>query len=136
MKQSLIGVSMNNKYEQIEVFSRMSNLLRSNSYFTRLVILQCHEDVHYCGLENTLNRVRCYYWVVKERQTVKKKIVLKFICKAIQVKWLLPPSTDKLPDYRIHFEFPFEHVGLDYADPLYIGDIYPSKKYMNPKFLF
>ena len=48
----------------------------------------------------------------------------------------MPPSTDKLPDYRIHFEFPFEHVGLDYADPLYIGDIYPSKKYMNPKFLF
>ena len=77
MKQSLIGVSMNNKYEQIEVFSRMSNLLRSNSYFTRLVILQCHEDFHYCGLENTLNRLRCYYWVVKERQKVKKKNCIK-----------------------------------------------------------
>ena len=29
----------------------------SNSYFTRLVILQCHEDVHHCGLGDTLNKV-------------------------------------------------------------------------------
>ena len=32
-------------------------LSRSNSCFTRFLILQCHEDVHHCDLENTLNRV-------------------------------------------------------------------------------
>ena len=40
------------------------------------------------------------------------------ICKVIQVKTLLPPSTAELPDYRVYFEFPFKNVGLDYAGPL------------------
>ena len=41
---------------------------------------------------------------------------------------MLPPSTAKLPDYRVYFEFPFENVGLDYAGPLYTRDIYSSNK--------
>ena len=102
--------------------------MRGNSHFTRLVILQCHEDVHHCGLENTLNRVRCDYWVIKGRQTVKKIVSKCVICKVIQGKTLLPLSTAKLPDYRAYFEFPFEDVGLDYAGPLYIRDIYSSNK--------
>ena len=102
-------------------------LLRSNSYFTRLIILQCHEDVHHCGLEITLNRVRCSYWVIRG-QTVKKIISKCVTCKVIQGKTLLPPSTSKLPDYRVYFEFPFENVGLDYAGPLYTKDIYSSNK--------
>ena len=50
------------------------------------------------------------------------------ICKVIQVKTLLPPSTAELPDYRVYFEFPFKNVGLDYAGPLYTRDIYSSNK--------
>ena len=103
-------------------------LLRSNSYFTRLVVLQCHEDVHHCGLESTLNKVRCVYWVIKGRQTVKKIISKCVICKVIQGKTLLPPSTAKLPNFRVYFEFPFENAGLDYAGPLYTRDIYSSSK--------
>ena len=102
--------------------------LRSNSHFTLLVILQCHEDVHHCGLENTLNRVRCNYWAIKGHQTVKRIVSKCVICKIIQGKTLLPPSTAKLPDFRVYFEFPFENVGLDYAGPLYTRDIYSSNK--------
>ena len=57
---------------KLKYFQEYPILLRSNSYFTRLVILQCHEDVHHCGLESTLNRVCCDYWVIKGRQTIKK----------------------------------------------------------------
>ena len=49
-------------------------------------------------------------------------------CKVIQGKTLLLPSTAKLPDYRIYFEFPCENVGLDYAGPLYTRDIYSLNK--------
>ena len=38
------------------------------------------------------------------------------------------PSTAKLPDYRIYFEFPFENVRLDYVSPLYKRVIYSSNK--------
>ena len=85
---------------KLEYFQEYPILLRRNSYFTRLIILQCHEDVHHCGLENTLNIVRSDYWVIKGHQT-EKKIVSKcgVICKVIQGKTLLPPLTAKLPDY-------------------------------------
>ena len=41
---------------KLKYFQEYPILLRSNSHFTRLVILQYHEDVHHCGLENTLTR--------------------------------------------------------------------------------
>ena len=85
---------------KMEYFQEYPILLRRNSYFTRLIILQCHEDVHHCGLENTLHIVRSDYWVIKGHQT-ENKIVSKcgVICKVIQGKTLLPPLTAKLPDY-------------------------------------
>ena len=101
-------------------------LLCSNGYFTVLVILQYHGDVHHCRLENTLNRACCDYWVIKGSQTLKKIVSKYVICKVIQGKTLLPPSIAKLPDYRVYFEFPLENVGLDYAGPLYTRDIYSS----------
>lgn len=38
------------------------------------------------------------------------------------------PSTAKLPEYRIYFEFPFKNVGFDYAGPLYTRNVYSSNK--------
>ena len=73
---------------KLKYFQEYPILLRSNSYFTRLVILQCHEDVHHCDLENTLNRVRCDYWVIRGRQTVKKIVSKCIVCKVIQGKML------------------------------------------------
>ena len=75
-----------------------------------------------------LNRVRCDYWAIKGHQALKKIVSKCVTCKVIQGKTLLPPSTAKLPDYRVYFEFPFESVGLDYAGPLYMWDIYSSNK--------
>ena len=88
---------------KLKHFQEHPILLRGNSYFTRLVILQCYEDVYPCGLENTLNRVLCDYWFIKGRQTVKKIVSKCVICKVIQGKTLLPPSAAKLPDYRFFF---------------------------------
>ena len=70
----------------------MTNFRRSNSNYTRLVILQCHENVHHFGLGNTLNRVCCDYWVTKGPQTVQKIVSKCVICKVIQGKTFLPPS--------------------------------------------
>ena len=90
------------------------------------VILQiyCHEDVHHCGVESTLNKLKQSYCIIKGRQTVKKVLSKCIICKIVQGKTLLPPSTAKLPENRLYFEYPFKNVGLDYADPLFTGDIF------------
>ena len=58
-----------------------------------------------------------------------KKILSKcIICKIVQGKTLLPPSTAKLPEYRLYFEYPFENVGLDYAGPLCTQDIFEKSR--------
>ena len=58
-----------------------------------------------------------------------KKILSKcIICKCLQGKTLLPPSTAKLPEYSLYFEHPFENVGLDYAGPLFTRDIFGKSR--------
>ena len=55
---------------------------------------------------------------------MKKVLSECIICKIVQGKTLLPPSTAKLPEYRLYFEYHFENVGLDYAGPLFTRDIF------------
>ena len=40
-------------------------LLRSNSYFTKLIILRSHEKVFHSGLEATLGNIRMRYLITK-----------------------------------------------------------------------
>ena len=46
-------------------------LLRSNSYFTELVVLKCHNEVKHSGLESTLNRIRWKYWLKNDEVLLK-----------------------------------------------------------------
>ena len=82
----------------------------------------------HCGVESTLNKLRQIYWMIKGRQTVKKVLSKCIICKIVQGKTLLPPSTAKLPEYRLYFEYPVEDVGLDYAGPLFTRDIFGKSR--------
>ena len=36
----------------------------------------------------------------------------------------MPPTTPALPDYRLHCLFPFQIIGIDYAGPVYVRDVY------------
>ena len=105
--------------KNIQFLQKQPILVRSDSYFTKLLIWKCHEDVHHCGVESALNKLRQTYWIIKGRQTVKKVLSKCIICKIVQGKTSLAPSTAKLLEYRLYFEYPFENVGLDYAGPLF-----------------
>ena len=45
------------KRGKLKYFQEYPILLRSNSYFTRVVISQCHEYVYHCRLEITMSIV-------------------------------------------------------------------------------
>ena len=49
-----LGTRINTK--KLQFLQKQPNLVRSDSYFTKLLIWKCHEDVHHCGVESTLNR--------------------------------------------------------------------------------
>ena len=76
-------------------------LLRSNSYFTELIVLKCHNEVKHSGLESTLNRIRCKYWLIRERSTGKSIIRKCVICHLMQVKCLQPTLTPLFPEHRM-----------------------------------
>lgn len=92
------------------------------SYFTKLIVLDAHEQVMHHGVESTLCYLRSKYWLVKGRRTVKEIIRRCVVCKRFQGRVLVPPSTPDLPDFRINYSISFQAVGLDYAGPLFVKD--------------
>ena len=47
------------------------------------------------------------------------KLVLGILGKSV-----MPPPTPALPDYRLHCMFPLQTIGIDYAGPVYVRDVY------------
>ncbi|XP_065664738.1 uncharacterized protein LOC136086370 [Hydra vulgaris] len=93
------------------------------SWFTILLIRNCHEKVLHHGIESTLNKVRSQFWIIKERSMIKSIIRQCVICKKFQGRTLLPPSSPNLPDFRANNLYSFQSSGLDYAEPLFIKTI-------------
>ena len=106
-------------------------ILRSDSYFTKLLVLNAHKNVMHQGIESTLNDIRSRYWIIKGRKTIKNIIRKCVICKRHQGRTLQPPETPDLPDFRIQAQFAFQTVGLDFAGPLFVkcNRDTPSKAY-------
>ena len=123
-------------------------LLRSNSYFTKLIILRSHKKVFHSGLEATLSNVRTRYWITKGRQTVRNVLKNCFICNLVKGKFLVPPKIPKfkgkfiippkipsLPNFRVNCSFAFESGSVSGAGPLYIKDIYSRNENLNKCYL-
>ena len=115
--------------------NKNSLLLRSNSYFTKLIILCSHEKVFHSGLEATLSNVRMRYWITKGRQTVKNVLKNCFICNLVKGKFIVPPKTLSLPDFRVNCSFAFGSVGVDFTGLLYVKDIYSRNENLNKCYL-
>ena len=94
-------------------------LLRNNSYFTKLTVLDSHEKVFYNGVSITLNFIRAPYWIIKGRQTVKSILRKCVTCKLVHGKTVTPPKEPSLPSFRVDYTYPFETVGTDYAGPMF-----------------
>ena len=110
-------------------------LLRSNSYFTNLIILRSHEKVFHNGLEATLSNIRLHYWITKGRQSVKNVLKKCFLCKLVKGKFITPAKTPSLPTFRVNCSHSFESVGVDFAGPLFVKDVYNKTENLNKCYL-
>lgn len=107
-----------------------SVLLPKKHRFTELVILDSHETVKHNGVRETLTEVRANYWIIKGRQAVKALLPRCVICKKLLGKVFEKQPTPPLPECRIADDWAFPRIGVDFAGPLYVKDIY-RKKEMN-----
>ncbi|XP_065658842.1 uncharacterized protein LOC136083375 [Hydra vulgaris] len=112
------------RFENSNFTAKHPLILRGKeSWFTILLIRNCHEKVLHHGIESTLNKVRSQFWIIKGRSTIKSIIRQCVICKKFQGRTLLPPSSPNLPDFRVNNLYSFQSTGLDYAGPLFIKTI-------------
>ena len=79
------------------------------------------------GVTDTLNELRCNYWVTCGHQTVKSVILkcLKHITQSSRPFHVLP--SDPLTRFRVDIDFPYLYPGVNYLGPLYVRNIYGSK---------
>ena len=104
--------------------SKFPVLLPSDHHFTKLIILRCHYEVLHNGVGETLTQLRSRFWVVKGRQVVKRILSSCTVCKKMEGPSYGTPLAPPLPEFRLSNDFAFTRVGVDYAGPLYVKDIY------------
>ena len=114
--------------------SKFPLLLISDSYFTKLLIRDCHEKVKHMGVESTLNKLRCRYWVIRGRQFTKV-LASCLLCRKDQGKTLLPPCSPDLPSFRVAAEYSFQYTGVDFAGPLYVKEIYVTSSDLSKAYI-
>ena len=105
------------------------------SRFTYLVINDCHFKVLHNGVRDTLTELRSRFWVTKGRQTVKIAIGNCSVCKKIQGRSYAVPPPPPLPEFRLSDEFAFTRVGVDFAGPIYVKDVFAKNGDMNKVYI-
>lgn len=99
-------------------------LLPRKHHYTKLVILHCHKTVKHNGIRETLTELRMNYWIVKGRQAVKGHLSRCGICQKLSGKAYQGQPTPPLPDFRVADDPAFSGIGIDFAGPLHVKDIY------------
>ncbi|XP_068684812.1 uncharacterized protein [Montipora foliosa] len=115
--------------------ARFPIFLPRSSHFTNLVINECHLKVLHNGVRETLTELRSCFWVVKGRQAVKTVIAKCSVCKKIEGRSYSVPHSPTLPEFRSSDEFAFSRVGVDFAGPMYVRDIFAKGGGMNKVYI-
>ena len=115
--------------------ARFPIFLPRSSHFTNLVINECHLKVLHNGVRETLTELRSCFWVVKGRQAVKTVIGKCSVCKKIEGRSYAVPRSPPLPEFRLSDEFAFSRVGVDFAGPMYVKDIFAKGGGMNKVYI-
>ena len=94
-----------------------------------------NKSMHNNGVAETLVQPRSKYWVVKGRQTVKKILIKCAVCKKLEGRPYGVPPTPQLPEFRLSDDFAFSSIGVDFAGPIYVKDVYNKSSVMNKAYI-
>ena len=98
-------------------------LLPRKQHFTKLVIMQSHENVKQNGVRETLTKIRAQFWIIKGRQAVKDVLSKCVTCKKMLGRAYSTLPTPPLPSFRVSDDLAFSKVGVVFASPLYAKNI-------------
>ena len=98
-------------------------LLKEHS-FSSLVILNSHIQVKHNGPRETINHLRTEFWIPACRNLVRKIIHECTLCRIFEGKAYDYPKVAPLPEARVTQNHAFTNVGIDYAGPVYVKNVY------------
>ncbi|XP_068734829.1 uncharacterized protein [Montipora capricornis] len=108
--------------------ARFPAILPRKHQFPVLMINRSHSNVMHNGVKETLTDLRSRFWVVRGRQTVRDVISPCATYKKLEGRSYNAPPQPPLPDFRVSDEFAFTQVGVDFAGPVYLRDVFSKNK--------
>ena len=119
------------KISGIESFSfdkKFPILLKRDSRFTELIVLNAHAAVFHSCVHSTLIYIRSNHWIVNGPQNIKQLLKRYFICKYVQGKSFSRPEVPSLPEFCVKCNHSFEFFGVDFAGLIYYKSRYKVYK--------
>ena len=99
-------------------------LLPRQHHVTRLLVMKCHEIVKHYGIKETFTQLRSEYWIAKGRQVIKSILAKCVPCREIMGKAYDSPHAPPLQPFRVSDEAAFSQIGVDFAGPLCVSNMY------------
>ena len=116
------------KNAQVRDSTKKPILLPSRNPYSELLIKDSHEKVFHNGVRETLNMLRQKCWILRGRESIKRKIKRCILCKKFEGLAYNSVFSKDLPSFRVDNSPPFCHVGIDFAGPLYISSQTGNRK--------
>lgn len=96
-------------------------LLHSSHYITLLLFRHYHKLLMHAGPQLLLSVMRHKYWTIGGRNIARKVTHECITCCRFSGK-SNQPIMSSLPKERLHAEYPFSNVAVDYAGPIMLAD--------------
>ena len=101
-------------------------IISKSHYLTELLVINWHKIVGHNGVRETLNELRSEYWIPKGRNFVRNTIKECRICRRFEGEAYTYPAEPPLPEARVTCSHAFNSLGIDYAGPVFIKDVYST----------
>ncbi|XP_066927907.1 uncharacterized protein [Clytia hemisphaerica] len=89
-----------------------------------IVCYDVHNRIQHAGVRDTLVELRQEFWIPKGRNFVRKALFDCNTCKRVNAKPYAYPEPPSLPVDRVTGTTAFKNVGLDYAGPLHVKNVF------------
>ncbi|XP_060575107.1 uncharacterized protein LOC132732649 [Ruditapes philippinarum] len=101
-------------------FTRFPYLLSAKHPFTRLVVLDAHENQFHAGASALITHLRQRYWIPSIRQYIQSLLRKCVQCRMVTGKPYTAPDPPPLPKIRVQDTSPFTVTGVDFSGALYV----------------
>ncbi|XP_060561126.1 uncharacterized protein LOC132720909 [Ruditapes philippinarum] len=100
--------------------TRFPYLLPAKHPFTRLLVLDAHENQLHAGASALITHLRQRYWIPSIRQYIQSLLRKCFQCRMVTGKPYTAPDPTPLPKIRVQDTSPFTVTGVDFSGALYV----------------